>query len=149
VPHFRLEFTPSSGEELQTEYLVPREHGADALRALDSIRELVAPVLQISEIRSVAADMLWLSPAYGRDSLALHFTWVADTARVLPVVSEVERVLAPYDPRPHWGKVFSPSPVGARYPRIAEFRTLTQRYDPHGKLDNDFLDSCVLVAADR
>jgi alditol oxidase len=149
VPHFRLEFTPSSGEELQTEYLVPREHGADALRALDSIRELVAPVLQISEIRTVAGDTLWLSPAYGRDSLALHFTWVADTARVLPVVLEVERVLAPYDARPHWGKVFSPSPVGDQYPRIAEFRALAQGYDPDGKLGNDFLDSCVLAASDR
>lgn len=149
VPHFRLEFTPSSGEELQTEYLVAREDAVAALRALDSIRDVIAPVLQISEIRTVAGDDLWLSPAYGRDSVALHFTWVADTARVLPVVAEVERVLSPYDPRPHWGKVFSPSWVGARYPRISEFAALVDTYDPRGVLRNDFLDTRVLGTAGR
>jgi len=144
VPHFRLEFTPSSGEELQTEYLVARSSGVDALRAVDSIREIVAPVLQISEIRSVARDDLWLSPAFDRDSLALHFTWVADTERVLPVVREVERVLAAYDPRPHWGKVFTPTHAGARYPRLDDFTDLVAHYDPHGVLSDEFVDTCVL-----
>jgi len=148
VPHFRLEFTPSSGAELQTEYLVPRSVGADALRALEAIRDVVAPVLQISEIRSVAGDDLWLSPAYGRDSIALHFTWIADTARVMPVVREVERALSAYDARPHWGKVFSPSNVGARYPRIDEFADLVRRYDPRGVLSNEFVDTCVLGRID-
>jgi xylitol oxidase len=149
VPHFRLEFTPSSGEELQTEYLVPRAHGVDALRAVAAIRERVASVLLISEIRSVARDDLWLSPAFDRDSLALHFTWIADTDRVLPVVSELEQVLAPFDPRPHWGKVFTPSYVGARYPRIEDFADLARRYDPHGALGNEFVDRCVLPGGDR
>jgi xylitol oxidase len=148
VPHFRLEFTPSSGAELQTEYLVPRAVGADALRALDAIRDVVAPVLQISEIRSVAADDLWMSPAYGRDSLALHFTWIADTERVLPVVREVERALSAYDARPHWGKVFTPANVGVRYPRIDAFADLVQRYDPQGVLRNEFVDACVLGRID-
>ncbi len=149
VPHFRLEFTPSSGEELQTEYLVPRVHGVDALRAVASMHEQVASVLLISEIRSVARDDRWLSPAYDRDSLALHFTWIADTDRVLPVVRELERVLAPYDPRPHWGKVFTPSHVGARYPRIEQFADLVARYDPRGVLGNEFVDHCVLPGGDR
>ena len=149
VPHFRLEFTPSNGEELQTEYLVPRVHGVDALRAVASIREPVASVLLISEIRSVARDDLWLSPAYARDSLGLHFTWIADTDRVLPVVRALEQVLAPFDPRPHWGKVFTPSHVGARYPQIEEFADLVGRYDPHGVLGNEFVDRCVLPGGDR
>ena len=134
VPHFRLDFTPSSGEELQTEYLVPREHAAAALRAVDGVRDLVAPVLQVSEVRTVAGDDLWLSPAYGRDSVAIHFTWVADTARVLPVVSAVEESLAPFGPRPHWGKVFTtdPSDVAAAYPRMDDVRRLLDEHDPGG-----------------
>lgn len=142
VPHFRLDFTPSSGEELQTEYLVARELGVDALRAVHAIRDVVAPVLQVSEIRSVAADALWLSPAYGRDSLALHFTWIADTARVLPVVAAVEAALAPFDPRPHWGKVFTTEPeaLAARYPRMDDARRLVVASDPDGVFGNAFVD---------
>jgi xylitol oxidase len=143
VPHFRLDFTPSSGEELQTEYLVPREHAVAALRAVEAVRDLVAPVLQVSEIRTVAADDLWLSPAYGRDSVAIHFTWIADTARVLPVVSAVEAVLAPFEPRPHWGKVFTMPPglVAASYPRMDDVRRLLDEHDPHGRFRNDFVDT--------
>ena len=146
VPHFRLEFTPSSGEELQTEYLVPRSMGADALRAVESVHHLVSPVLQISEIRSIAGDDLWLSPAYGRASLAIHFTWIADTEAVLPVVREVERVLAPYGARPHWGKVFAmdPAVVAGRYVRRADFADLRRRCDPTDKFRNDFVDAYVL-----
>ena len=145
MPHFRLDFTPSSGDELQTEYLLPRVHGADALRAVDAIRDVVAPVLQVSEIRSIAADDLWLSPAYGRDSLAVHFTWISDTARVLPVVARVEEALAPFDARPHWGKVFTTDPacVSALYPRMADVRRLLVEHDPTGRFSNDFVDRYV------
>lgn len=107
LPHFRAEFTPSSGAELQSEYLLPRSHALAALDAVDAIREHIAPLLQICEVRTVAADRQWLSPAYGRDTVALHFTWVEDTAAVLPVVRRVEEALEPFDPRPHWGKVFT------------------------------------------
>ena len=141
LPHFRPEFTPSSGSELQSEYLLPRPHALDALRALDTIRETVAPVLQICEVRTVAADSQWLSPAYGRDTVAFHFTWVEDTAAVLPVVRRVEDVLAPFGPRPHWGKVFAvPAPVlRGRYPRIAEFRALAEELDPTATFRNAFV----------
>jgi len=142
VPHFRLDFTPSSGEELQSEYLLAREHGPAALRAVDAIRDVVAPVLQVSEIRTVAGDDLWLSPAYGRDSLAVHFTWVADTERVRPAVQAVEGVLAAFDARPHWGKVFTTDParVAALYPRMDDVRRLLVEHDPRGRLRNDFVD---------
>ncbi|MFD7706567.1 FAD-binding protein [Streptomyces sp. NPDC059786] len=141
LPHFRAEFTPSSGAELQSEYLLPREHALAALHALDAVRGTVAPVLQICEVRTVAADAQWLSPAYGRDSVALHFTWVADTAAVLPVVRRVEEALDPFDPRPHWGKVFTmdPAVVRARFPRLADFRALADELDPAGTFRNAFV----------
>ncbi|MFC7272511.1 FAD-binding protein [Paractinoplanes rhizophilus] len=141
LPHFRMEFTPSAGEELQSEYHVAAADGLAAIDAVASIRERVATVLQVCEIRAIAADRLWLSPNYERDSIALHFTWIADTDAVLPVVAEVERVLAPLDPRPHWGKVFTmaPSSVRAAFPRFADFADLVRRYDPAGTFRNEWL----------
>ncbi|MFI7573930.1 FAD-binding protein [Micromonospora sp. NPDC049497] len=145
LPHFRLGFTPSSGEELQSEYLVPRTAAADVLAALDPVAHLIAPVLQVCELRTVAADRLWLSPSQGRDSLAVHFTWIADAARVRPVVAALEERLAPFAPRPHWGKVFDvpPAAVAATYPRYADFRVLAARLDPAGVFRTDLLDRYV------
>ncbi|MEV5546313.1 D-arabinono-1,4-lactone oxidase [Streptomyces sp. NPDC052309] len=141
LPHFRAEFVPSSGAELQSEYLMPREHGLAALHALDAIRETVAPVLQTCEVRTVAADEQWLSPAYGRDTVAVHFTWVEDTDAVLPVVRRVEEALDAFEARPHWGKVFTtPAAVLAgRYPRLAGFRALVEELDPRGTFTNAFV----------
>ncbi|MEU2052645.1 FAD-binding protein [Streptomyces bungoensis] len=141
LPHFRAEFTPSSGAELQSEYLLPRRAAPEALHALDGVRSAVAGVLQTCEVRTVAADPQWLSPAHGRDSVALHFTWVEDTAAVLPVVRRVEEALAAFDPRPHWGKVFTmpPATVRDRYPRLADFRALARSLDPDGKFGNAFV----------
>jgi alditol oxidase len=139
LPHFRLDFTPSAGDELQSEYLVPRESAGAALAALEQVAGQVAPVLLISELRTVAADGLWLSMASGRDSLALHFTWIPDAAAVAPVVTAVQDALAPLGARPHWGKVFSTSPatVAGLYPRLADFGALRRRWDPDGKFGND------------
>ncbi|MER7332192.1 MULTISPECIES: FAD-binding protein [unclassified Micromonospora] len=142
LPHFRLGFTPSSGDELQSEYHVPRGAGAAALAALAPVAHLIAPVLQVCELRAVAADGLWLSPNHGRDSLAVHFTWIADPAAVLPVVAAVEERLAPFAPRPHWGKVFglAPAAVAAAWPRYADFLDLVRRLDPAGTFRTDLLD---------
>ncbi|MFF9061246.1 FAD-binding protein [Streptomyces sp. NPDC014882] len=141
LPHFRAEFTPSSGNELQSEYLLPREHAAGVLRAIDGVRDTVAPVLQVCEVRTVAADEQWLSPAHGRDSVAVHFTWIDDTAAVLPVVRELEAVLEPFGPRPHWGKVYETpaAAVRGRYPRIDDFRALVRELDPAGTFTNAFV----------
>lgn len=141
LPHFRPEFTPSSGAELQSEYLLPRAHALAALHAVQEIRAAVAPVLQICEVRTVAADAQWLSPSHGRDTVALHFTWIEDTAAVLPAVRRVEAALEPFAPRPHWGKVFT-TPAAAlrgRYPRLADFRALAGELDPAGKFANAFV----------
>ncbi|MET7285545.1 FAD-binding protein [Streptomyces sp. NPDC005573] len=141
LPHFRAEFTPSSGDELQSEYLLPREAAVDALHALDAVRPALAGVLQTCEVRTVAADRQWLSPAHARDSVALHFTWTADTAAVLQVVGRVEDALDAFGPRPHWGKVFrTPAPVlRRRYPRLDDFRKLAETLDPTGKFSNAFV----------
>jgi xylitol oxidase len=141
LPHFRAEFRPSRGDELQSEYLVPRETIVDALRALDRIRDRIAPVLFVSEVRSIAGDDLWLSPAAGRDSAALHFTWIQSVERVVPVVSAVEEALRPFGARPHWGKVFSTDPDEVRelWPRLADAERLIADVDPKGKFGNAFL----------
>ncbi|MEU6532102.1 D-arabinono-1,4-lactone oxidase [Streptomyces sp. NPDC046928] len=141
LPHFRAEFTPSSGAELQSEYLLPRERALEALHAVDAIRDTVAPVLQTCEVRAVAADGQWLSPSYGRDTVALHFTWIEDTAAVLPVVRRLEAALDAFAPRPHWGKVFT-TPAGelrSRYPRLDDFRALARDLDPKGTFANAFV----------
>jgi len=111
-----------------------------ALHALNEIRDRLAPVLQICEIRVVAADQLWLSTCYDRDSVAVHFTWIADPAPVLPVVGRVEQALAPFAPRPHWGKVFTiaPEAVRSRYERLPDFLDLMRNFDPSGKFRNSY-----------
>ncbi|MEJ3745733.1 FAD-binding protein [Actinomycetes bacterium KLBMP 9797] len=145
LPHFRLEFTPSSGEELQSEFFVPHTEAPEALAALDRIGDRIAPVLQISEVRAIAAEDLWLSPSYQRDTVAFHFTWIKDPDAVVPVLAAVEEALAPFDARPHWGKLFTMGPrvVAARYERVRDFGALTRRLDPAGKFRNDFLDRYV------
>ncbi|HEY2130529.1 MAG TPA: D-arabinono-1,4-lactone oxidase [Streptosporangiaceae bacterium] len=141
LPHFRTEATPSSGQELQSEYLLPRQRAAAAFDALASLASVVAPVLQICEIRTVAPDDLWLSPSYQRDTVALHFTWIKDTAAVTPVVAAIEHLLAPLGARPHWAKLFAIAPhaVRALYPRSADFQQLLRDTDPAGKFRNSFV----------
>jgi xylitol oxidase len=145
LPHFRLDFTPSSGEELQSEYLLPRRHAIAALRALDGVRDTVAPVLQVSEIRTVAADDLWLSPSYREDVVALHFTWKKDWPAVRRVLAVVEEALEPFEARPHWGKLFvmSPERVRSLYERLPDFQRLLTDYDPTGKFRNEFIDELL------
>src|SRR5262249_4680253 len=118
LPHFRMEFTPSSGEELQTEYFVPRRHAGAAFHAVAGLSEQIAPLLQVSEVRTIAADDLWMSPCYQQACVALHFTWVKNWPAVRALLPRIEEALAPFQPAPHWGKLFTlPAPlVQARYP---------------------------------
>lgn len=138
LPHFRAEFTPSHGEELQSEFFVPRAVAAEALSAVRALGSQVQELLYVSEIRSIRADDLWLSGAYGRDTIGIHFTWRRDEPAVRALVREIEAVLAPFDARPHWGKVFTADPaVLARlYPRWADFAALREHWDPRGVFRN-------------
>jgi xylitol oxidase len=140
LPHFRPGFTPSSGDELQSEFLLPIAHAVDAIHALNQISDRLASVVQICEFRVVAADELWLSTAYRQDSVAFHFTWQPDLAAVLAVVELMEERLAPFGARPHWGKVFTATPesLHARYERLPDFLDLARHYDPAGKFRNAY-----------
>jgi alditol oxidase len=137
LPHFRLGFTPSGGDELQSEYAIAREHAIDAVRALRPLGPILTPLLLTSEIRAVAADSLWLSPFHERDSVCIHFTWKPLGAEVHAALQRVEAALAPFEPRPHWGKVFIRSPE-PWYPRLPEFRALRARLDPDEVFVNAF-----------
>ncbi len=146
LPHFRLEFTPSAGEELQSEYLLPR---VDARAAIEVVRRLAAqirPILHIGEIRTVAADELWMSPQYGRDTVAIHFTWHRDQRRVERLLADIEEALAPFGARPHWGKLFvaRADTIAQQYGRLADFTRLVARLDPRGAFRNDWLEERVL-----
>ncbi|HTE19054.1 MAG TPA: FAD-binding protein [Armatimonadota bacterium] len=145
LPHFRMDHTPSSGEELQSEYLLPREHAVEAVRAVARLQEHLAPLLQISEVRTVAADGLWMSPCYRHDCVAFHFTWHKDWPAVRKLLPLLEEQLAPFGARPHWGKLFTmpPSQVRSLYPRLPDFVELLRSHDPDGKFRNPFLDTYV------
>jgi alditol oxidase len=140
LPHFRPDFTPSAGDELQSEYLLPVDHAVPALHALRQIGDRLASVVRVCEVRRVAADDLWLSMACEQDSVAFHFTWIPDTTAVLPVVTDLERQLVPFGPRPHWGKIFTTPAAGlhARYDRLPDFLELARHYDPAGKFRNAY-----------
>ena len=141
LAHFRFEFTPSNGAEIQSEYLVPRARIGEAIDAVRRIAKVIAPLLLVSEIRTVAADDLWLSSAYGTDVVGLHFTWVRDQAGVEAVLPALEDALLPLGSRPHWGKLYLDRDmiVPSLYPRLDEFRALARSFDPNGVFTNDFV----------
>ena len=147
MPHFRMDHTPSSGAEIQTEYLVPRRLAVEALLAIDAVRDRISGPLQISEVRTIAGDDLWMSTAYGRASVAFHFTWQPDWEAVRGVLPALEAALAPFEPRPHWGKVFAlpPDAIRSSYERLSAFVSLLERYDPSGKFRNAFLDRYIVA----
>jgi xylitol oxidase len=147
LPHFQLAFTPSNGEELQTEYLVSRDRALEVLAILRGLAPRIAPLLQVSEIRTVAADDLWLSPAYQRDSVAFHFTWVRDQPAVQRLLAEIESAIAGCRPRPHWGKLFAADApaLAAVYDRLPDFRRLAESLDPAGVLRNAYLDRYIFT----
>jgi xylitol oxidase len=132
LPHFRLEFTPSAGDELQSEYFVPYRHATAAFEALRGLGERIAPLVLCSEIRAIAADDLWLSPAQGGDRVALHFTWQPRQNEVEALLPAIEERLAPFGVRAHWGKLFHHAPSDEAWPRLADFRALRERLDPNG-----------------
>jgi xylitol oxidase len=145
LPHFRADRTPSSGHELQSEYLIDRADGPAALAALFDVSGAISPVAYVSEVRTVAPDDLWLSPSSGRPSVAIHFTWHPDLPAVLEAVGVVERALAPFDPRPHWGKLWTLpiDTVRASYDRIEAFAELRDRWDPNRTFANRYVDALL------
>lgn len=140
LPHFRAEFTPSAGDEIQAEYLLPRERAVEAIRSLRTLHEQITPLLHVTEIRTMRADDLWLSPAYGVDTVGIHFTWHRDN-RIFDVLPAVEDVLLPLGARPHWGKVTcaTPQQVLMAFPRFLDFDRLRAEADPSGVFRSQFV----------
>lgn len=145
LPHFKMGFTPSSGKELQSEYFVPLSNAVDAISAVYRLGKEIGPHLFITEIRTIAADDLWMSPCYHQTSVTIHFTWKQETEAVLHLLPEIEKALSPFNARPHWGKVFTMSPkiLESRYKKLSDFKKLVAEYDPKGKFRNEFLEKNI------
>jgi len=142
MPHFRMDYMPSSGEELQTEYLIPRQHALAAILTVNSLSEMISPHLHISEIRTMAADNLWMSPSYKQPCVGIHFTWKKDWESVSKLLPIIEEKLASFEARPHWGKLFDKCPRHL-YERLGDFQRLLHTYDPQGKFRNPFLEQHI------
>ena len=149
LPHFRTGFTPSAGDELQSEYLLPRRDAVPAVEAVRALADRIRPLLLVTEIRTVAADRLWMSTSYGEDSVALHFTWRQLPGPVAELLVDLERALAPFGARPHWGKVFAAgaASIAPLYERYADFVGLVGRLDPRGAFRNRWLQNSLFDAA--
>ena len=145
LPHFRMDVTPSHGAELQSEYFVPRSRAVEAVRAMAELGPAIGPLLMISEVRTIAADDLWMSPTYGQAGVGFHCTWVRDQPGVEAVLPQIEERLAPLGARPHWGKLFtmSAAQVQSRYEKLTRFRALLERYDGRGKFRNAFVERYI------
>jgi xylitol oxidase len=142
LPHFKMGFTPSSGKELQTEYFVPLERAVEAIETVSRLGKQIHPHLFITEIRTIAADDLWMSPCHNQTSVAIHFTWKQETDAVLQLLPQIENELVPFNPRPHWGKIFTMAPkvLQSRYEKLDDFKKFITEFDPSGKFRNEFLE---------
>jgi xylitol oxidase len=145
MPHFKMGFTPSSGKELQSEYFVPKQHAVEAILAIQKMGKQIGPHLFITEIRTIAADTLWLSPCRNQDSVTIHFTWKQEWEEVKKLLPLIEQELAPFNARPHWGKLFTMSStvLESRYEKLNDFKKLAATYDPKGKFRNEFLNGNI------
>ena len=142
LPHFKMGFTPSAGEELQSEFFIPRENAVEAIMAIEKMKDEIYPHIMISEIRTIASDNIWMSPCYQQDSIAIHTTWKQKPKEVLALLPKFEAELAPFNAKPHWGKLFTVSPkvISERYEKYADFLALANKYDPDGKFRNHYLN---------
>ncbi len=145
LPHFRMNFTPSSGAELQSEYFVPRDKGYAAILAVEQLRDQITPHLFITEFRTIAADDLWMSPCYQQPSMTIHFTWKPEWPAVKKILPLIEEKLAPFGAKPHWAKLFTmqPARLGSMYARMPDYKRLLAQYDPKGKFRNEFLNTNI------
>ena len=143
LPHFKMGFTPSTGKELQAEYFVPIEHAYEAMMAIEKLHEKISPHIFISEIRTINADNLWMSPCYKKTCVSIHTTWKQEVDTVNSLLPLVEDQLAPFNARPHWAKLFTmpPSILQSRIEKLADFKQLLNHYDPKGKFRNNFINT--------
>ena len=149
LPHFKMGFTPSSGKELQAEYFVPHQNAVDAILAIQRLGKQISPHLFISEIRTINEDNLWMSPCYKKPCVTIHFTWKQEWDAVSKLLPVIEKELAPYNARPHWGKLFTMSSAKllSHYEKANAFKTMVAELDPHAKFRNEFLEKNIYNGA--
>jgi alditol oxidase len=142
LTHFRRDVMPGPPGHLQSEYMVPRTQATAAIARLRAIGDRIDRHLWATEIRSMASDALWLSPAYGDDRIGIHFSWLREPEAVELMTNEIEATLLPLGARPHWGKIMHAraEQLAPLYPKLPAFRELARSYDPQGKFRNEFLD---------
>jgi xylitol oxidase len=140
-----MNFTPSSGDELQSEYFVPRHKAYEAILAVERLRDHVTPHLLITELRTIDADHLWMSPCYARPCMTIHFTWKPEWPAVKNVLPMIEAELASFDAKPHWAKLFTMAPARLQslYEKLSDYRELLKHYDPDGKFRNEYLNTNI------
>lgn len=145
LPHFKMGFKPSAGEELQSEYFVDIAYAYDAIMAVEKLKEKISPHLFVSEIRTIAADQLWMSPCYKKTCVAIHTTWKREQETVMQLLPLMEARLEPFKPVPHWGKLFTMTPqlLQSRYEKLDDFKQLVHTFDPEGKFQNDYLSNLL------
>jgi xylitol oxidase len=145
LPHFRINAMPSAFDELQSEFFVPIEYAGDAMRSIAKLGDKFLPYLYISEIRTIAADNLWMSQFYKRPSVAIHFTWKSNWPEVQKLLPMIEAALAPFSIRPHWGKLYTidAKAIQKSYERFPDFLELLRTYDPEGRFRNAYLNRII------
>jgi xylitol oxidase len=145
LPHFKMGFTPSAGEELQSEFFIPRENAVAGILAVEKLNAEISPQLLITEIRTIAADNFWMSPCYKQDSVSIHFTWKQNPEEVMALIPKIEAALALFSVKPHWGKLFTvdPATLHQRYEKFSDFLALAKQYDPSEKYRNEYLDLTI------
>ncbi len=145
LPHFKLDFTPSNGDELQSEYFVDRDLAPEVLNVIQSMHSRITPLLFIAEVRSIQSDEFWMSTAQGSDKISFHFTWKPEWEGVKGLLPDLEKALEPFRARPHWAKLceMQSDRIQSLYPKFGDFRNLTERYDPENKFRNTYLNKRV------
>ncbi|MFJ2978017.1 D-arabinono-1,4-lactone oxidase [Curtobacterium sp. NPDC087082] len=140
LPHFPIDSVPSHGSEVQSEHFVPLRHAGAALDAVRTMAARIQPHLHVCELRTMAADPFWLSPTQGEDVLCIAFTWQKHPVEVAALLPDLEALLAPFDGRPHWGKMSSldAAAIAGLYPRLADFRDLVAAADPERTFASSF-----------
>jgi FAD-linked oxidoreductase len=138
---YRVFVTPRRVHFVESEYAVPRESLPGVLAELRrAVPRLADPVMFPVEVRVAAADDIWLSTAYGRDSAYIAVHQYAG----LPYRAYFdlfESVVAPVAGRPHWGKLHSldAGRLGPLYPRFEDFRRVRAEVDPEARFGNAYL----------
>jgi len=145
LPHFRSDEVPSVGAEVQSEFFVERALMGQAIERLRSIGDALEPVIMVSEIRTIGADNIWLSPQYQRDCAAFHFTWHHDVVAAHAAADLVTDTLAPLRPIPHWGKVFDPRrfDFDQLYPNLRSALACFQEWDPTSTFTNAWMRNTI------